>query len=284
MAQNPSKLFVGGLNSKTDGDYLNLHFSKYGQVKETLIVMDKETGSSRGFGFVTFEDHSAADTAFRDQHFILGKKVDVKWATPRNPCHNSQEQNTIDPIQSNGDENDNRIELRTKKIFVGGLPHDISNEEFKDFFSTFGTVRDAVVMYNGVTGRSRGFGFVTFDSEDSADTVLRNKYYQLKDCQIEVKMAKPRSENDKQSQSHNQMVPYYLYGSEIPSLYLVLADDRQATPPFININGYNYYGPNSMFRYYSNGAYYINNYHNKVSAVTDGDGLEHHEKPNQPSV
>lgn len=50
----------------------------------------------------------------------------------------------------------------SRKLFVGGLPADITDEEFRTFFTAFGEVLDSVVMFDRDTGRSRGFGFVTF--------------------------------------------------------------------------------------------------------------------------
>jgi hypothetical protein len=49
-----------------------------------------------------------------------------------------------------------------RKLFVGGLPTDITNEEFHAFFEQFGQVMDSFVMFHRETRRSRGFGFVTF--------------------------------------------------------------------------------------------------------------------------
>lgn len=49
-----------------------------------------------------------------------------------------------------------------KKVFVGALSADTTQEDLRKYFSKFGNVTEAVVMYDGQTGRSRGFGFVSF--------------------------------------------------------------------------------------------------------------------------
>jgi cold-inducible RNA-binding protein len=59
----PNKLFVGGLAWKTDDAGLAAAFGTYGAVVEAKVVTDRETGRSRGFGFVTFGDEEAADKA-----------------------------------------------------------------------------------------------------------------------------------------------------------------------------------------------------------------------------
>jgi RNA recognition motif-containing protein len=56
------KLFIGGLPYRTTGDELRDAFAKAGEVVSASIVTDRETGRSRGFGFVEMED-SAADNA-----------------------------------------------------------------------------------------------------------------------------------------------------------------------------------------------------------------------------
>lgn len=60
-ANGPTKLFVGGLSWDTQGDQLREAFSRFGVLKEAIVVADRDTGRSRGFGFVTFE--SAIDAA-----------------------------------------------------------------------------------------------------------------------------------------------------------------------------------------------------------------------------
>ncbi len=56
------KLFVGGLNWKTTDDGLRSAFDRFGEITEAKVITDRETGRSRGFGFVTFVENEAADT------------------------------------------------------------------------------------------------------------------------------------------------------------------------------------------------------------------------------
>jgi RNA recognition motif-containing protein len=57
----PVKLFVGGLSWNTTSDELRTAFAKFGSIQEATVIMDRTTGRSRGFGFVSFEN--AADAA-----------------------------------------------------------------------------------------------------------------------------------------------------------------------------------------------------------------------------
>lgn len=58
-----SKLFVGGLAWATDDSSLRQAFSKFGEVKDAKVIIDRDSGRSRGFGFVTFADANMARTA-----------------------------------------------------------------------------------------------------------------------------------------------------------------------------------------------------------------------------
>ncbi|CAL1168439.1 unnamed protein product [Cladocopium goreaui] len=58
------------------------------------------------------------------------------------------------------------------KIFVGGLPQDCPQEMLEEYFGKFGTITDVVVMTDRITGRCRGFGFVTFDTADAVEMVM----------------------------------------------------------------------------------------------------------------
>ncbi len=58
------------------------------------------------------------------------------------------------------------------KLFVGGLPFTTTDDELKDAFSEFGTVASAKVITDRESGRSRGFGFVEFDSDDEGKAAI----------------------------------------------------------------------------------------------------------------
>ncbi len=57
------KLFVGSLSWDTNDEGLRNAFGAHGEISEAVVISDRDTGRSRGFGFVTFEDDEAADKA-----------------------------------------------------------------------------------------------------------------------------------------------------------------------------------------------------------------------------
>ncbi|KAM9310949.1 heterogeneous nuclear ribonucleoprotein A0 [Gastrophryne carolinensis] len=78
------KLFVGGLKADIEEEHLSDHFSQFGPLEKVEIISDKGTGKKRGFGFVYFQNHDAADKAAVVKfHQVNGHRVEVKKAVPR---------------------------------------------------------------------------------------------------------------------------------------------------------------------------------------------------------
>lgn len=163
---HPKKLFVGGLVHKTTTQGLRDHFGQFGIVVDAVVLRWPD-GRSRGFGYVTFAEASAAAVALREKHKVEGRDVDVKRAMPG-----------------------------TNKLFVGGLPQSAGAADLREHFEAFGIVSDTVVMVDPTTTRSRGFGFVCFlPGQEGAAAVVwaleRYKHHQIHGKWIEVKSATP---------------------------------------------------------------------------------------------
>jgi RNA-binding protein Musashi len=184
MQSDLGKLFIGGISWDTDEERLEEYFSTYGEVIETVIMKDRTTGRARGFGFVVFTDPAVADRVIKEKHLIDGRLVEAKKAVPRDDQS---------PIASrNINIQGSPVPTRTRKIFVGGLASTVTENDFKNHFEQFGTITDVVVMYDQNTRRPRGFGFITYDSEEAVEKVLVNTFHELNGKMVEVKRAVPK--------------------------------------------------------------------------------------------
>nr|GMC76018.1 heterogeneous nuclear ribonucleoprotein 1-like [Ipomoea batatas] len=161
------------------------YFSKYGDVIDSVIMMDKVSGRPRGFGIITFADPEVANQVLQEEHVIDGRVVEVKEE------------------QYHGEDTPFRRVSKTKKIFVGGIPPTLTEDEMKEYFSSYGSVVEHQIMLDHNTGRSRGFGFVTFESEDAVQKVLSDgRMHELNGKQVEIKRAEPkRAGGDRASES-----------------------------------------------------------------------------------
>ncbi|XP_038992035.1 probable RNA-binding protein ARP1 [Hibiscus syriacus] len=77
-----TKVFVGGLAWETPGEAMKEHFEKYGEILEAVIISDKLSGRSKGYGFVTFKDAEAAKQACEDPNPIInGRRANCNLAS-----------------------------------------------------------------------------------------------------------------------------------------------------------------------------------------------------------
>lgn len=77
-----TKVFVGGLAWETPKDTLREHFQKYGEILEAVIISDKVTGRSKGYGFVTFKEAEAANKACEEPTVMInGRRANCNIAS-----------------------------------------------------------------------------------------------------------------------------------------------------------------------------------------------------------
>ncbi len=82
------------------------------------------------------------------------------------------------------------------KLFVGSLPWSLDTEALRTLFSTYGEITDVIVITDRDTGRSKGFGFVTFSTEESAQKALELDGREVEGRTIVVNVAKPREDRN----------------------------------------------------------------------------------------
>jgi hypothetical protein len=81
----PTRVFVGGLSWDTTAEGLREAFGRFGAIVESMVITDRDTGRSRGFGFVSFENGREADDAIAQMNGreLDGRTLKVNRADPR---------------------------------------------------------------------------------------------------------------------------------------------------------------------------------------------------------
>jgi len=206
------KIFIGGLSYSTDEEKLRRYFKQYGAVQDAAVMKDPISKRSRGFGFITFTDVNSVDNALaHDPHTIDSRKVEAKRAVPRSDipgpsdgtaAHSGSKASSHSSTSSTAKSNSSSSafnssaphtetsrqhpevkvqldEYAYNKIFVGGLHYDTRDAEFRSYFERYGRVVSSEVMFNRETHKSRGFGFVVFEQEQSAVRVCSVKEHSI---------------------------------------------------------------------------------------------------------
>lgn len=86
-SEQKNKLYVGNLPYSVDGEGLKTLFAEAGEVVEAIVISDKFSGRSKGFGFVTMKDEAAAEKAIKDMDGkeVEGRALKVNVARPMRP-------------------------------------------------------------------------------------------------------------------------------------------------------------------------------------------------------
>ncbi|KAL5197735.1 hypothetical protein ABZP36_001247 [Zizania latifolia] len=160
------KVFVGNLPFSVDSAQLAGLFEQAGSVEMVEVVYDRVTGRSRGFGFVTMstaEEAGAAVEQFNGYTF-QGRSLRVNSGPP-------PPRDEFAPRAPRGGGNNFDS---SNKIYVGNLSWGVDNSTLENLFSEQGNVLDAKVIYDRESGRSRGFGFVTYGSAEEVNNAISN--------------------------------------------------------------------------------------------------------------
>jgi len=205
------KLFVGGLSQATTSESMYAYFNRFGPC-ECVVMQDQITGRSRGFGFAVFQWASQAAAALGNRggapHMIDGKHVDCK------PCEEARPRDAelswpacqfpVDPpMHSTGRPpsftfgsagHGAASDVDDQRIFVGGLPQSCDDDILAEFASQFGEVIESKVHMDVATGRSKGFGYVSFADPGSCEVAVSNgphnfiddKWVDVKRCEAKT--------------------------------------------------------------------------------------------------
>ena len=166
------KLYISKLKPQTTHDRLVEHFGKYGQVTECKIVKDNE-GNSRGFAFLTMSDQAHVDTILDEKpQSIDGQTVFLRRAIPK-------------------DDPNPLAQAITKKLFIGGLTEEASEQDITDVLSIFTSHQPEQIklMRDRNTNKFKGFAFVIFQSEDVVDKLFIIRNATIKNKRVELKKA-----------------------------------------------------------------------------------------------
>ena len=166
------RMFVGGLSFKVDNKILKQHFEDFGNIKKALIIRDPKSGQSKGYGFITFTSKHSYDSALSTETVILGRKADCYAVMTKSSLKEKVKQDV------------------NNKIFVGGISQSTRTEHLIQYFSKFGKVLDARILYDGNTGMSRGFGFVLFEKKEATNRLFAQPGFEhrIKGKRIECKL------------------------------------------------------------------------------------------------
>lgn len=152
-------IFVGQLSWNVDNDWLGQEFASCGEVESATVQVDRNTGRSRGFGYVHFSSAAAVEKALEmNGKEIDGRPIKVDRSTPMNKDASREKRAKVF-----GDE----TSPPSATLFVGNLSFSANEDSVWEFFGDY-SVKSVRLPTDRDTGKPKGFGYVEFDDVDGA--------------------------------------------------------------------------------------------------------------------
>ncbi|XP_072812679.1 uncharacterized protein [Vicugna pacos] len=168
---NASKMFIGGISRSISKQALFEYLKQFGEILDFIIKIHPDTGITRGFGFVLFKDNATVEKVLQvKEHKVDGKMIDLKRAK------------ALDS------------KFPYKKVFVGGLNPQLSEEKIREYFEAFGVIKSIELPMCPRTKERRAFCFITYTDETPVKKLLETRYHLVGSGQCEVKIAFSREQ------------------------------------------------------------------------------------------
>ncbi|XP_046871424.1 nucleolysin TIA-1-like isoform X1 [Hypomesus transpacificus] len=181
----PKTLYVGNLSRDVTEPLILQVFTQIGPCKSCKMIVD--TAGNDPYCFVEFYEHrhAAASLAAMNGRKIMGKEVKVNWATT--PTSQKKDTSSKNRIYGGGGVKVSLIvacficlvivvsllPLDHFHVFVGDLSPEITTDDVKAAFGPFGRISDARVVKDMATGKSKGYGFVSFFNKWDAENAIQ---------------------------------------------------------------------------------------------------------------
>jgi len=205
-----SSIYIGNISFDAVESELRGAFDGYGTITKIQMPLDRNTGRSRGFAFVSMsnaEEHAAAIEAL-DQTEVGGRTIYVSESLPKEKVSENKKKYTDTKQKNNAD--------LGSKIYVGNLNFETTSEDLSASFAAFGEVKDCFIPTD-YEGNPRGFGFIQMEEADAIKAIDELNGTQLDGRTLNVSKSLPKGTKSS-PKSTKLYVGNLSWGTEEPAL------------------------------------------------------------------
>lgn len=185
---------VLGIPWDVDTEGLKEYMSKYGELEDCIVMKERSTGRSRGFGYVTFASVDDAKEVLSGEHVLGDRMLEVKVATPKEEMRAPAKKVT--------------------RIFVARIPPSVTEETFRSHFEKYGDITDLYMPKDQGSKMHRGIGFITFANAESVENLM-SETHELGGSAVVVDRATPKEDDVKPTGRMSQGGGYGAYNAYI---------------------------------------------------------------------
>lgn len=163
-------LFVGNISWNVDEEWLTREFEEFGELTGVRIITDRESGRSKGFGYVEFADPQHAKKALETKNGaeLDGRELRLDFSTPRQNDGGDRQQRSNDRAKTYGDSTN----APAATLFVGNISFEADENTITEYFQEHGTIKAVRLPTDRETGAPKGFGYVEMGSIEEAQAAF----------------------------------------------------------------------------------------------------------------
>ncbi|SMQ45975.1 unnamed protein product [Zymoseptoria tritici ST99CH_3D7] len=163
-------LFVGNISWNVDEEWLTREFEEFGELAGVRIITDRDSGRSKGFGYVEFSDPQNAKKALEAKNGaeLDGRELRLDFSTPRTNDGPGAGNKSNDRAARFGD----TTNAPAATLFVGNISFDADENAITEYFQEHGTIKAVRLPTDRETGAPKGFGYVEMSSIEEAQAAF----------------------------------------------------------------------------------------------------------------
>lgn len=170
------KLFIRGLGWETNTEGLRSLFSAYGEIEEAVVILDKQTGKSKGYGFVTFRHVDGSLLALKEPSKKIDGRMTVTLLAAAGTLGSNANANAF-------------ADVSLRKIYVANVPYDMSSDKLLHHFLQYGEMEEGPLGFDKQTGKCRGYALFVYKTPEGAKAALVDPVKNIEGRQLNCKLA-----------------------------------------------------------------------------------------------
>ena len=193
-----NNLFVGNLSWHVDEEWLTREFDGFGEIIRVQLMTDRNSGRSKGFGFVQFKEVSAAIEAYNTKSgsVVDGRPMNVDYSPPKEGNY-SNNSTPRDKYKERAERFGDKQNPPSDTVYVGNLSFDATPDMVRDVFEQYGEVTRCALPTDPESGNPKGFAYVGFTSvEDATKALNAMKGESIAGRPVRLDFATPRDGNN----------------------------------------------------------------------------------------
>ncbi|XP_057785277.1 UBP1-associated protein 2A-like [Salvia miltiorrhiza] len=179
-------IFVFGLGWDATTEQLVQAFKPFGEIEESKLITDKNTGRAKGYAFVMFKTRAAAKKAIKDPQKRIGNRTVS--------CQLAALRGSAGTVAAEGGNN--------RKMYVANVAPHVSFEKLKAFFGSFGEIEEGPLGMDPVTNKFKGFAIITYKSTKGYNKAMEEPIKVVENCQLHCKKFVENFANSSSRQSN----------------------------------------------------------------------------------